>query len=211
MIFPITEEMLTELKAKDDRLACVIHHVGMIEREVFDDLFIALVHSIVSQQISNAALQTVWKRLCICVGVITPEAICACSEDSLRQCGLSLRKVEWLKEMSQKVLDQSFDLESIYSMSDEEAIETLIQLKGIGRWSAEMICIFALQRVNILSLDDLGIRKGLCRLYHLDTLTKKQGRMFQQRFAPYNTIASFYLWYVGNLKEWDEKNEPFVL
>lgn len=210
MKFNITEEMLNDLKVKDHILATVIEQVGMIERDVFEDVFEALVHAIVSQQISNAALETVWNRLLQCVGTITPTVFIQKSEEELRGCGLSLRKVTWLKEMSEKVINHEIDLDALYDSDDEEVIQTLMQFKGIGRWSAEMICIFALQRLNILSIDDLGIQKGICRCYGLESVSKEQGIMFKQRFAPYNTIASFYFWSVGNQKEW-QKKDAFVL
>lgn len=185
------------LAARDPVLGAAIDRIGHIDREVFPDLFEALINSIAGQQISGKALQTVWKRLCDAVGAVTPENLLAAGEERLRDCGFSGRKANYMLSAARAVEDGTLDIHSLVEKSDEEIIRELTVLPGVGRWTAEMLLTFSLQRPDVLAYDDFGIRKGMCRLYGLDSLTKQQFAEYRARYAPHATVAALYLWHIA--------------
>lgn len=182
------------LSARDPALGAVIARIGHIDREVIPNLFTALINSIAGQQISGKALATVWARLCDRLGEITPDSVLAAGEDGLRACGLSGRKAGYMLAAARAVQDDTLNIHSLVDKTDAEVIQTLVTLPGVGRWTAEMLLIFSLQRPDVLAFDDLGIRKGLCRLYGWDEVTREQFEDCRARFSPYGTVASLYLW-----------------
>ena len=163
--FTYGQKEIAHLKAKDPVLGAYIEQRGMIYRSVNPDLFSALVSSIISQQITGKAAQTVFQRLKDLAGEIKPENIVKHTIEELQKCGMSFRKASYIRDLSEKVATKTFDLESIRALNDEELIEKLIKLKGIGRWTAEMLMIFSLERSNVLSYNDLAIFRGLRMLY----------------------------------------------
>ena len=185
------------LASRDPVLGAAIDRIGHIDREVFPDLFEALINSIAGQQISGKALATVWARLCAAVGTVTPENLLGAGEERLRACGFSGRKVHYMLSAARAVADGALDIHSLVEKDDEEVIRALIALPGVGRWTAEMLLTFSLQRPDVLAYDDLGIRKGICRLYGLDGLTKQQFAEYRARYAPHATVAALYLWHIA--------------
>ena len=163
LYFEYGEKELNYLKKKDKRLAAVIEKAGVIERELYPDIFVSLVNSIAGQQISRHAKASVWRRFTeLLGGAVTPQAIDAVTEEQLR---LSGRKTVYIKRLAQKVLNGEIDFGAFAVMADEEVIAELIKLDGIGKWTAEMQLIFSLGRKNILSFGDAAIQNGLKRLY----------------------------------------------
>ena len=142
-------------------------------------------------------MQTVWKRLCDAVGAVTPENLLAAGEERLRACGFSGRKANYMLSAARAVADGALDIHSLVEKDDEEVIRALTALPGVGRWTAEMLLTFSLQRPDVLAYDDFGIRKGMCRLYGLDSLTKQQFAEYRARYAPHATIAALYLWHIA--------------
>lgn len=185
------------LAAHDPVLGAAIARIGHIDRVVIPDLFAALINSIAGQQISGKALATVWARLCDRLGEITPAAVLAAGEDNLRACGLSGRKAGYMLAAARAVQDGTLPIHSLVEKSDEEIICTLTALPGVGRWTAEMLLIFSLERPDVLAFDDFGIRKGICRLYGLDELTRAQFAVYRARYTPYATVAGLYLWEIA--------------
>ena len=185
------------LSAQDPALGAAIARIGHIDREVFPDLFEALINSIAGQQISGKALATVWARLCAAVGAVTPENLLAAGEEHLRACGFSGRKVNYMLSAARAVADGALDIHSLVEKDDQEVIRTLTTLPGVGRWTAEMLLTFSLQRPDVLAYDDFGIRKGLCRLYGLESVSKAQFAAYRARYAPYATVAALYLWHIA--------------
>ncbi len=185
------------LSARDPVLGAAIARIGHIDREVFPDLFEALINSIAGQQISGKALATVWARLCAAVGAVTPENLLAAGEERLRACGFSGRKVNYMLSAARAVADGALNIHSLVEKDDQEVIRTLTALPGVGRWTAEMLLTFSLQRPDVLAYDDFGIRKGLCRLYGLDSVSKAQFAEYRARYAPYATVAALYLWHIA--------------
>ena len=192
--FLYTESELEALKKKDKRLASIIDRYGIIEREVDKDIFSALIGSIVSQQISGKASDTIERRLLELCGEITPTRVCEADMTEIQKCGMSMRKAGYIKSAAEAVYSGGIDLSTLEDMSDEDIISLLSKLPGIGVWTAEMLLIFSLGRMNVLSYGDLAIRRGLCKLYGHKTITKEQFALYKKRYSPYGSIASLYLW-----------------
>ncbi len=188
------------LMSKDKKLAEAIKAVGDIRRPMDGDVFTSVVNSIIGQQISAAGLKTVLGRVREKLnGPVTPEAIIALSDGELQSCGITFRKVEYIKSFADKVLSGEFDIDALESMSDEEVIEALTSLKGIGRWTAEMILIFSMNRMDVFAFNDVGIHRGIRMVYHHRTVTKEMFERYRRRFSPYGTVASLYLWAISHM------------
>lgn len=185
------------LKAKDKKLAAVIDQIGHIDRECYDDLFDAVVNSIIGQQISTKAHQSIWKRMKDELGNIDDAKIIEIGREKLQSYGITWRKADYIMEFANKVNSGEFDLNAINHMTDEEAISALSSLKGIGVWTAEMILLFCLQRPDIFSYGDLAILRGVRMVYHHKELSKERFERYRKRFSPYCSIASLYFWAVA--------------
>lgn len=188
---------LAHLKNQDQRLAEAIDHIGMIERAVIPDLFAALINSVVAQQISNKAAATVWNRMVERFGPITAQSIATLPVEKIQQCGMSLRKAGYIKGIAEAILLRAIDLSELPHLADEEVVKRLDALPGIGAWTAEMILIFSMQRPDVVSWGDLGIRRGMQTLYGLAALQKPQFDQYRENYAPYGSVASLYLWEIA--------------
>ena len=195
--FQYGEKEIEHLKRVDKKLAEVINQVGMIERPVNPDLFSALVHSIVGQQISTKANQTIWERMQKEMGEISPYAIDNLPLDKLQKFGITFKKAAYIKSVTQKIITNEFDINSLHSMSDKEVCAKLSELDGIGVWTAEMLMIFSMQRPNVLSYGDLAILRGLRMVYHHRKIDKVKFNKYRKRYTPYASVASLYLWAVA--------------
>lgn len=209
MFFQYGEKEINYLKRKDKKLAWAIEQIGHIERRLDVDLFASVVRHIVGQQISSKAQATVWARLEDRLSVVTPASVHAASPEELQSLGMSLRKAEYIKDFASKIVSGEFALQAVEQLSDEEAIAALSSLKGIGRWTAEMILLFCLQRPDILSFDDLAIQRGLRMLYHHRKITRELFNKYQKRYSPYGSTAALYLWAIsGGAIEGMQDNAP---
>lgn len=197
MYFQYTTQETDYLSQKDEKLAAVISQIGRVEREVDTDLFSAVVHHIVGQQISTKAQATIWRRMQEALGIVDAEHILAAGVPQLQALGMSFRKAEYITDFARKIQNGEFDLEGIWEKSDEEAIRELSGLKGIGVWTAEMILLFCMQRPNVFSYDDLAIQRGLRMVYHHRKIDRKLFEKYRRRFSPYCSVASLYLWAVA--------------
>ena len=128
---------------------------------------------------------------------VTPFTVHAASAEELQALGMSLRKAEYIKDFADRIVSGEFDLQAVEQMSDAEAITALSSLKGIGKWTAEMILLFCLQRPDILSYDDLAIQRGLRMLYHHRKITCELFAKYQKRYSPYGSTAAIYLWAIA--------------
>ena len=142
MYFTYGEKELDFLRQKDKRLAEVIDRIGPVRRTVDTDLFSAVVHHIIGQQISTKAQATIWQRMCDALGTVHAKTVLGAGVEGLQALGISGKKAEYITDFAQKVLDGSFDIEAVWSMPDDEAIKALSSLNGIGVWTAEMILLF---------------------------------------------------------------------
>lgn len=152
MHFQYDEKEINYLSTKDKKMQYIINKIGIIERECDDNLFEAVLHHIIGQQISTFAQTTIWNRIKTKLINITPETILNINDDELQSCGLTYRKVDYIKDFAKKINSGIFNLNEINNMEDEEAISYLSSLKGIGRWTAEMILLFCLQRKIYLAI-----------------------------------------------------------
>ena len=197
MHFEYGEKEISYLKSRDAKLADVIDRLGFVEREIDTDLFSAVVHHIIGQQISTKAQATIWQRMQDSLGQVNTETILSAGVSILQALGISFRKAEYITDFARKVHTGEFDIEAVSQMSDTDAISALSSLKGIGVWTAEMILLFCMQRPDIFSYDDLAIQRGLRMVYHHRRIDRKLFEKYRRRFSPYCSVASLYLWAVS--------------
>ena len=163
------------------------------------DAFVTLARSIVGQQISVKAAAAIWLRFCAACGQTTPQGILRRRPATLRKCGLSDRKVEYIRDLAAHFVSGRVDPTRFGEQDDEEIIAELVDIRGIGRWTAEMFLIFNLLRPNVLPLDDLGLLKGVSVNY-LDgaPVLGREGRaqvaQIAEVWAPWRSVATWYLW-----------------
>jgi len=188
------EKELSYLKKRDKKLGLAIDKIGMIRREARPDHFEALVMSIVSQQISRKAADSIWDRLNNKFSIMSASVIVNADLNDLHKCGISLRKAGYFKGLAEAVMSGDVDFGEFDSMSDDEIIKKLSSLRGIGVWTAEMFLIFSMCRMDVVSWGDLAIRRGMMDLYGLKELTKEQFKKYRKRYSPYGSIASLYIW-----------------
>jgi DNA-3-methyladenine glycosylase II len=189
---------INHLKKRDKKLGAAIDEIGMIERNVTPDLFAALVASVASQQISAKAAETVWHRMEVRFGTITPSSIASTTPEEIQQCGMSMRKAGYIKGIGDAVIGGSLDLEGSRELSDDEVIARLSALNGVGIWTAEMLLIFSMERPDVLSFGDLAIRRGMMQLYKKSAIDRAAFERYRKRYSPYGSVASLYLWEISH-------------
>jgi 3-methyladenine DNA glycosylase/8-oxoguanine DNA glycosylase len=193
-LFQYGQTEIDYLTRRDRKLGRAIGRIGMIERPVTPDLFTALVHSVVAQQISRKAAVTVWGRLCERLLDVTPRTVAGTDVADIQKCGMSMRKARYIKGIGEAAIRGDVDLLELRQMSDQGVIEKLSSLHGIGVWTAEMLLIFSLGRPDVVSWGDLAIRRGMMNLYGLKELSKRQFDRFRKKYSPCGSVASLYLW-----------------
>lgn len=196
-IFQYGQKELDYLKKKDKKLGEAIERIGFIEREVIPDLFTALVNSIVAQQISMKAVDTIWGRMQERFGEITAENMAEQAVEAVQQCGMTMKKAVWIKNIAEAVSQGELDLNELSQLPDEEVCRRLCSLNGIGLWTAEMLMTFSLQRKDVVSWGDLAIRRGMMKLYRHKKLDRERFERYRRRYSPYGTIAALYLWRIS--------------
>ena len=159
------------------------------------DYFLDLVDAIVSQQLSGKAAATIFGRVKEGLGKVIPSKILSTPDAKFRGWGLSRQKTSYLKDLAKKVKEGDLKIEKLDKLPDEEVMEELIAVKGIGLWTAEMFLMFSLARPDIFPVDDLGIQKGITRLLGMRISSQKIGK-FAECWKPYQTVASWYVWKV---------------
>jgi DNA-3-methyladenine glycosylase II len=199
---PFWSQAKRRLAVADPVLGAIIRRHPRIALASRGDAFHTLARSIVGQQISVKAADSIWMRVCTACGDLSPQAVRRRRTTTLRACGLSERKAEYLRDLAAHFADRRLDQASLAGMPDEQVIERLTDIRGIGRWTAEMFLIFNLQRPDVLPLDDLGLLKAIERHYlpgrELASLLRGQGRQQVVELAgswvPYRSVATWYLW-----------------
>jgi DNA-3-methyladenine glycosylase II len=183
------------LSSKDNKLSKIIESYPQDFLFSKSDPFFTLARSIVGQQISVKAAQSVWNRLEAKVSKINPKIIAKTHSNTLKSVGLSRQKVSYLKNLAEAFIEKKIKLNMWNKMTDEEIVQDLIQIKGIGRWTAEMFLIFNLCRADIFPLDDIGMIKGLCKLYKISYPAEKEKIIkIGTKWKPYRSVATWYLW-----------------
>lgn len=180
---------------KDPILAKVISRVTPFEWHTQGALYEDLLSCIVSQQLSVKAAQTIWKRVEELVSHdFSPENIAKIEDEEFRACGMSFSKISYFKGVAKAFGEGLITHESIEKLSDKEVVIELTKLHGIGRWSAEMILIFTLNRPDVFSMGDLGLRNAVSRLYNVDRNDLARIEEISKGWKPYRSLASRYLW-----------------
>jgi DNA-3-methyladenine glycosylase II len=188
---------IRHLKKNDKVLAKIIIKVKMEERKLNDDYLEAIVESIIYQQISGKAGDAILKKFKALYkdALPSPKQFLATSEDKVRKAGISPQKYSYLKDLYGRVQSGKLELRKFKIMESEKIIAELDEVRGIGRWTAEMFLISSLGRTDVIPMDDLGIRKGIQKAYRLKKLPeKKQIIKLTKNWQPYGTIASIYMW-----------------
>lgn len=185
--------LLTE---RDPTLGWLIERVGPLTQHLETDYYTTLAWAIVGQQLSDAAATTIWNRLKHALGgPLTPPRVLAADDAILRGAGLSTGKTGYLRDLATKVAAGEVDLEHIASLPDEDVVAELTSVKGIGRWTAEIFLIFSLGRPDVLAVDDGALRTTVGWLYGIDGgATRETVASMGERWRPYRTAASLYLW-----------------
>jgi 3-methyladenine DNA glycosylase/8-oxoguanine DNA glycosylase len=193
-LFQYGQAEIDHLARRDRKLGRAIGRIGLIERPVMPDLFKALVHSIVAQQVSRKAAETVWAKLVERLSDVTPRNVAGTPVSDIQECGLSMRKARYIHGVGEAAMSGRLDILKLKQMPDEEVIEKLSSFPGVGVWTAEMLLIFSLCRPDVVSWGDLAIRRGMMKLYGLTALSKTQFDRFRNRYSPCGSVASLYLW-----------------
>lgn len=192
---PYWNDARTALLRADPVLARIIRAAAGSVLQPRNDAFYSLSRSIVGQQISVHAAKAVWQRVVAAVGEMTPGAVCGQTEDALRECGLSRRKAAYLIGLAEFFQQEAPERAGWNRMDDEEVIDTLIRIKGIGRWTAEMFLIFHLLRPDVLPVADIGIQKAMARQYNNgERLPPDEMIAIAEPWRPWRSVASWYLW-----------------
>ena len=194
---PGWHEAADHLSRADKVLAPIIERVGMCTLAPRTDYFPSLCQSIVNQQISTHVANVIFGRLRrLCPrGRLTPAGLLELETSALRGAGLSRQKLDYLRGLAEAFNGGNVPVRAFKNMDDEEIIQSLIPVKGIGRWTVEMFLIFVLNRTDVLPVDDLGLRKGVQRAYGKRSLpSAKMIRRIAEPWRPYRSVATWYLW-----------------
>ena len=189
---------------KDPKLAKIIELVGEYKIKISKNYYESLVEAIITQQLAGSAAKAISNRFRSLYGKSFPKPIDVIntSDTKLRKTGLSRMKIKYIKELSKSIETKKLKMRSISKLSDEEVIAQLTQVKGIGRWTAEMFLIFSLGRMDVLPVGDLGLRKGVQLYKSADELPNTaEIEKLAEKWRPYRTVATWYLW--KSLKTFD--------
>jgi DNA-3-methyladenine glycosylase II len=193
------DEACKHLARRDRVMKKLIPLFGEARLQSRGDAFTTLARSIVGQQISVKAAQSVWDRFAALVEApsnkLPPEEVLGLRTDAMRAAGLSARKVEYLQDLARHFSDGTVHVRRWQQMDDETIIDELVAIRGIGRWTAEMFLIFHLMRPNVLPVDDLGLIKGISVNYFSgEPVTRVEAREVGDAWAPYRSVATWYIW-----------------
>src|SRR5579863_512532 len=191
-------DAIAHLKRVDPILGGVIDRVGPYAIPRRPVRFQALVQAIIFQQLAGRAAQTIYDRFIKQVGgkrFPTPALVLAASDEALRSAGLSRGKMAYVRDLAAHVRDRTLNFHRFAAMDDDAIVADLTRVRGIGRWTAEMFLMFNLHRPDVFPVDDLGVRNAVARLYAMSQPPPpKELREFGERWRPYRSVASWYLW-----------------
>jgi len=188
-------EACKHLMKKDRVMKRLIPQFGEASLQSRGDAFVTLARSIVGQQVSVKAAQTVWDRFALLPRRITPANVLKLKVDDMRAAGLSARKVEYIVDLALHFDNGALHVKKWSEMTDDAIIEELVAIRGIGRWTAEMFLMFHLMRPNVLPLDDVGLINGISRNYFSgEAVSRSEAREVAAAWAPYCSVATWYIW-----------------
>ena len=186
---------VSDLSGQDPVLKALIRQHGLSKLQARGDAFVTLSRSIIGQQLSVKAAQSIWQRLFDAVGTIEPATIATSDFEQLRSCGLSGNKSAYLIELAKRFLDGSLNATQWAHYDDERVIKELSGVKGIGRWTAEMFLIFFMLRPNVLPVDDVGLKRAMRLHYNRgEPLSKPEMRQIAESWQPWCTVATWFMW-----------------
>ena len=200
---------ISHLQQADPVMAGIIERIGPFKMRYREPSFDAMARSIVFQQLHGKAAATIFERVrCACLNggglsgeALTPASLLALSEAQLRACGLSRQKLSYLRDLAQRTASGEIDFARLPEMPDEDVIEHLTRVKGIGVWSAQMFLIFALRRPNVMPTADYGINAAIKKAYRKRQMPKpKQVLKISRPWNPYCSVACWYLWRYAELR-----------
>ena len=189
------EDACKHLMKKDRVMKRLIPQFADACLQTRGDAFVTLARSIVGQQISVKAAQTVWDRFVLLPRKLDPGSVLKLKIDDMRAAGLSARKVEYLVDLALHFENGALHVKAWETMSDDAIIEELVAIRGIGRWTAEMFLIFHMMRPNVLPLDDVGLINGISHNYFSgETVSRSDARDVAAAWAPFASVATWYIW-----------------
>ena len=193
-----------DLLKRDKKMQILINRFGRPDFNLRQDYFKSLLRSIVFQQLSGKAAQTIYERF---VNLspensnFCPNEVLKLDKDEMRKAGLSFQKIDYVRNLADYFENNSFQKKDVERMTDEEISRELIQIKGIGQWTVDMFLMFTLNREDILPCKDLGIQKGIKKILNMKNLpSKKEMENCSRKWRPYRTIACWYLWRIADDK-----------
>jgi DNA-3-methyladenine glycosylase II len=193
----VWQKGVRHLKKNDPILAHIISRVGPVEFELDDDHYEAVVGSIIYQQLAGAAARAILNRFKQLYGgrLPSPREYLATKVEKLRSSGLSPQKISYIKDLAERIENGTLNLKRLENLPDEEALNELDSVRGIGRWTAEMFLLFKLGRTDVLPVDDLGLRKAAKKAYRLRKLPERDRfEQLAENWHPYSSISTLYLW-----------------
>jgi DNA-3-methyladenine glycosylase II len=193
----VWQKGIRHLKRNDPILARIISRVGPVKFELDDDHYEAVVGSIIYQQLAGSAARAILNKFKQLYGgrIPSPREYLSTDVEKLRGSGLSPQKISYIKDLAERLENGTLDLKRLENLPDEEALNQLDAVRGIGRWTAEMFLIFKLGRTDVLPVDDLGLRKAAQKAYRLRKLpTRDRFEQLAEKWHPYSSISTFYLW-----------------
>lgn len=196
--FTLENEEVKYLAEKDPNLSSLIHKIGPLDLQLDKDYYSSLVKRIVGQQLSIKAALTIFTRVEAVWKNLDPKRLYEIEDQTLRDAGLSRAKINYLRDLTEKHLSGDVDFSTIQLMDDEQVIQALTKIKGVGKWSAEMFLIFSLGRLNILSTQDVSIRNAIKWLNNMSKEEDVDFSYYFDKWNPYNSVASLYLWEAVN-------------
>jgi len=200
-LFTPDKNTLEYLAKKDERLGGFIAKRGSLTIELYNSPFSALVLSVIGQQVAKAAADSVKKRLLQTFKAIEPQIFKDATIAQLTACGLSVRKAEYITGIAALANEGKLEYDDLNRLSDDGIANRLLEIRGVGNWTVQMLLIFCFCRPNIASYGDFGIRHGTMNLYCLNELPEKKFNRLAKRWEPYKTTASLYLWQAAVDKE----------
>lgn len=202
MCLKTTSEIISYLKKRDKIFCDLEKKYGLIEHELHSDLFVSVIFNIVGQMLSNAVANKIYIRLLeLCDGELSATKINQLDREDMRNCGMAYLKVNYIKEFALKYSQGEYDFSKLSDLDNKSAINYFRTIKGVGKWTAEMLVLFSLGREDIFSYDDVALRNGIMKAHGYKTLSKKRFEMLRKIYSPYCSYASLYYYKVNDDKE----------
>ncbi|HET6349212.1 MAG TPA: DNA-3-methyladenine glycosylase 2 family protein [Candidatus Krumholzibacteria bacterium] len=189
------DDAVAHLRRRDAVLGAVIERVGPCRMRTGRDLFEVMLETIVSQQLSSRAADTIYSRLDAAMGTARPQSLLALSDAELRACGLSRAKTAYVRNVAREFDAQRYTRRSFANRDDQSVMDMLTSIKGVGQWSAHIFLIFGLHRMDVFPIGDLGLRKGMLQTYGLRSNTRPARlERIAEAWRPYRSVGSLYMW-----------------